>query len=218
MNPADRDILVRATGREDFEGIIGLTREVYPGSPPWNTTQLASHLDVFPAGQFVAIERATGVIVGMAASLIVPWDDYDVTDSWRDFTAAGMFTNHDPEHGRTLYGAEVMVLPQRRRKGIGRKLYESRRSLVESLGLLRIRAGARLRGYHRHAERLSAQEYVSAVQRGDIADPTLNFQLGQGFTILAVVPGYLRNDSESLGWAAVIEWLNPNIVPLDADT
>lgn len=218
MNPADRDILVRATRREDFDGIIGLTREVYPGSPPWNTTQLASHLDVFPAGQLVAIERATGVIVGMAASLIVLWDDYNVTDSWRDFTAAGTFTNHDPENGRTLYGAEVMVLPQRRRKGIGRKLYASRRSLVESLGLLRIRAGARLRGYHRHAERLSAQEYVSAVQRGDIADPTLNFQLGQGFTILAVVPGYLRNDPESLGWAAVIEWLNPNIVPLDAGT
>lgn len=217
MNPAD-DILVRATRREDFDGIIGLTREVYPGSPPWNTTQLASHLDVFPAGQLVAIERATGVIVGMAASLIVLWDDYNVTDSWRDFTSSGMFTNHDPEHGRTLYGAEIMVLPQRRRKGIGRKLYTSRRSLVESLGLLRIRAGARLRGYHRHAERLSAQEYVTAVQRGDIADPTLNFQLGQGFTILAVVPGYLRNDSESLGWAAVIEWLNPNIVPLDSST
>jgi ribosomal protein S18 acetylase RimI-like enzyme len=218
VNPADRDILVRATRREDFDGIIGLTREVYPGSPPWNTTQLASHLEVFPAGQMVAIEKATGVIVGMAASLIVLWDDYNVTDSWRDFTAAGMFTNHDPEHGRTLYGAEVMVLPQRRRKGIGRKLYAARRSLVERLGLLRIRAGARLRGYHRHVDRLSAQEYVTAVQRAQIADPTLNFQLGQGFTILAVVPGYLRNDSESLGWAAVIEWLNPNIVPLDQST
>jgi GNAT superfamily N-acetyltransferase len=218
VNPADRDILVRATRREDFDGIIGLTREVYPGSQPWNTTQLASHLEVFPAGQMVAIERATGVIVGMAASLIVLWDDYNITDSWRDFTAAGMFTNHDPENGRTLYGAEVMVLPQRRRKGIGRKLYAARRSLVESLGLLRIRAGARLRGYHRHAEGLSAQEYVSAVQRGDIADPTLNFQLAHGFTILAVVPGYLRNDPESLGCAAVIEWLNPNIVPLDAGT
>ncbi len=218
MNPADRDILVRETRREDFDAIISLTRDVYPGSPPWNTTQLASHLDVFPAGQLVAIDRATGVIVGMAASLIVLWDDYNVTDSWRDFTAAGTFTNHDPENGRTLYGAEVMVLPQRRRMGIGRLLYAARRSLVERLGLLRIRAGARLRGYHRHADRLSAQEYVTAVQRGDIVDPTLDFQLGQGFTILAVVPDYLRNDPESLGWAAVIEWLNPNIVPLDAHT
>ncbi|HUF29499.1 MAG TPA: GNAT family N-acetyltransferase [Gemmatimonadaceae bacterium] len=218
MSTDDRDVLIRGTRRDDFEGIIGLTREVYRGSQPWNTEQLASHLEVFPGGQFVAVEAATGVIVGMAASLIVLWDDYDVTDSWRDFTASGMFTNHDPENGRTLYGAEVMVLPERRRLGIGRKLYAARRSLVERLGLLRIRAGARLRGYHSYADRLSAQDYVTRVQRGEIADPTLNFQLGQGFTILAVVPGYLRNDSESLGWAAVIEWLNPNIVPLDAST
>jgi GNAT superfamily N-acetyltransferase len=212
----DREVLVRNTGTDDFDGIIRLTREVYRESPPWSTRQLASHLDVFAAGQFVAIERATGVIVGMSASLIVLWEDYDITDSWRDFTDSGMFTNHDPVNGRTLYGAEVMVLPQRRRLGIGKQLYAARRSLVEQLGLLRIRAGARLRGYHRHADRLTAAQYAAAVARGDLEDPTLSFQLKQGFTILAVVAGYLRHDPESLGWAAVIEWLNPRILPLPA--
>ncbi|GEM_PF-1459647 len=43
----------------------------------------------------------------MAASLIVLWNDYDMKASWRDFTDHDMFTNHDPERGRTLYGAEV---------------------------------------------------------------------------------------------------------------
>lgn len=215
MIAGDRDVLVRNTRREDFDGIIALTREVYRESPPWSTRQLESHLDAFAAGQFVAIERDTGAIVGMSASLIVLWDDYDITDSWRDFTDSGMFTNHDPIHGRTLYGAEVMVLPNRRRLGIGKKLYAARRSLVEQLGLLRIRAGARLRGYHRHADRMSASDYADAVVRGEIEDPTLGFQLKQGFTILAVIPGYLRHDPESLGWAAVIEWLNPRIAPLE---
>jgi hypothetical protein len=28
--------------------------------------------------------------------------------------------------------------------------------------------------------------------------------------VLAVVSGYLRHDPESLGFAAVIEWLNPD--------
>lgn len=209
---------MRNTRPEDFDAIIGLTREVYRDSVPWSTTQLASHLEVFPAGQFVAVEKGTGAIVGMSASLIVLWDDYDITDSWRDFTDSGMFTNHDPVHGRTLYGAEVMVLPQRRRLGIGRKLYAARRALVEQLGLLRIRAGARLRGYHRYADRMSAAAYAAAVVRGEIDDPTLNFQLKEGFTILDVISGYLRHDPESLGWAAVIEWLNPRIAPLDSSS
>lgn len=210
----DRGVLVRNTRPEDFDGIIRLTREVYQESPPWSTRQLASHLEVFPAGQFVAIERDTDVVLGMSASLIVLWDDYDITDSWRDFTDSGMFTNHDPVNGRTLYGAEIMVLPHRRRLGVGRKLYAARRALVEVLGLLRIRAGARLRGYHRYADRMSAEEYAAAVVRGEVDDPTLTFQLKQGFTVLAVIAGYLRHDPESLGWAAVIEWLNPRVAPL----
>jgi hypothetical protein len=47
------------------------------------------------------------------------------------------------------------------------------------------------------------------VARGSLRDPTLSFQLNRGFHVLAVVEGYLRHDPESLGWAAVIEWLNP---------
>ena len=79
----------------------------------------------------------------MAASLIVLWDDYDMTSSWRDFTEHGTFRNHDPK-GRTLYGAEVMVHPDEQGRGIGKKLYAARRELVRRMGLLRIRAGARL--------------------------------------------------------------------------
>ena len=47
--------------------------------------------------------------------------------------------------------------------------------------------------------------------RGEIKDPTLSFQLREGFDVIAVVAGYLRNDPESLGFAAVIEWLNPDV-------
>jgi predicted N-acetyltransferase YhbS len=202
-------ILVRNTRPEDFPGIIEMTRRVYPDSHPWTVDQLASHQAVFPEGQFVALD-ADGVVVGMAASLIVLWDDYEFDTNWRDFTAHGMFTNHDPVRGRTLYAAEVMVDPQRQGMGIGGHLYAARRELVSRLGLRRIRAGARLRGYHRFAGELSPREYVTRVEQGELSDPTLSFQLKQGFRVLAVVSGYLRHDPESLGYAAVIEWLNPD--------
>jgi ribosomal protein S18 acetylase RimI-like enzyme len=204
-------VAVRNTRPEDFAAIIEMTRRLYPDAKPWSEIQLASHLSVFPEGQIVAVDGDTGRAVGMAASLIVAWDNYDMKASWRDFTDNGLFTNHDPGHGRTLYAADVMVDPEWQGRGVGTRLYEARTGLVRRLHLRRIRAGARLRGYHRHADRMSAEEYAFRVAQGVIWDPTVSFQLRRGFHILAVVPGYLRHDGESRGYAAVIEWMNPEV-------
>lgn len=201
-------IAIEQTAPHHFDGIIALSRRVYPEALPWTREQLASHLSVFPEGQFVAVDG--GRVVGMAASVIVLWDDYDMHDDWRDFTDRGYFTNHDPERGRTLYAAEVMVDPDSQGQGVGSQLYEARRSLVSRLGLRRIRAGARLRGYHRVAANMSPTDYVKQVESGALTDPTLSFQLKHGFRVLSVVRGYLKNDPESLGYAAVIEWQNPD--------
>jgi ribosomal protein S18 acetylase RimI-like enzyme len=210
VTPPRRYVKVRPVEPRDFPGIIALCERTYPGSPPWSPTQLSRHLEIFPEGQLVAVDRGQEVL-GYAASLIVYWNDYAMDAAWKDFTDGGLFTNHDPAQGRTLYGAEVMVHPEVRGSGVGGKLYLARRELAERLGLLRIRAGARLRGYAKHAGRLSAEEYVRRVARGSLRDPTLSFQLNRGFHVLAVVPGYLKYDPESLGWAAVIEWINPAV-------
>ena len=61
-------------------------------------------------------------------------------------------------------------------------------------------------------DRLKPEEYVIAVVEGLEYDPTLSFQLKEGFHVLAVVPHYLSDDPESLGYAAVIEWLNPELI------
>lgn len=201
-------VVVRRARAGDFAGIRALSALVYPGTPSWSETQLASHLQVFPDGQLVAVNTESGALIGMAASLIVLWDDYSLGSNWRDLTNGGMFTNHDPANGRTLYGAEVMVHPEWQGKGVGKALYAARRALARRLGLLRIRAGARLRDFHRYAGHLTPGEYVAAVVRGSLADRTLSFQLGQGFQVIGVVSGYLTHDPESQGHAAVIEWVN----------
>jgi ribosomal protein S18 acetylase RimI-like enzyme len=207
-----QEVLVRNTAPRDFAGITDLCRRIYPETPPWNAEQLSSHLRLFPEGQFVAVYGDAQVVVGMSASLIVDWEDYATLDSWEQFTADGMFTNHDPARGRTLYGAEVIVDPGLQHHGIGNKLYDARRSLTESHKLLRIRAGSRLRGYGQCCGQLAPEDYVAEVVEGRAYDPTLSFQLQQGFHVLAVVPHYLTDDPESLGYAAVIEWVNPMLI------
>lgn len=203
--------LVRPMRPEDIPAVGTLSTAVYPASPPWSSRQLESQLRVFPEGQLVAVLPDSGEVVGMAASLIVLWDDYALESDWRDFTASGTFTNHDAARGRTLYGAEVMVHPAYQGRGIGKALYAGRRELARRFGLLRIRAGARLRDYHVHAARLSPQEYVRAVVRKELSDRTLSFQLAEGFQVIGVVSGYLRHDPDSLGYAAVIEWVNEEV-------
>jgi len=204
-------VIIRNTQADDFSGIREVCLAVYPESPPWREDQIQSHLKEFPEGQFVAWDTETKKIVGMASSLIVFWDDYNMGTNWKDFTDHGLFTNHDPSKGRTLYGADVMLHPNFQGKGIGKMLYAEREKLTRRLQLLRIRAGARLRGYSEYAATLSPEDYVIKIVRGELSDPTLSFQLKRGFQVLAVVSNYLRNDPESLGYAAVIEWLNLDI-------
>ena len=195
--------------REHFPAIQELCRRVYPFSKPWNTAQLESHQAHFPDGQLIAVDKETGKVVGLAFSLIISWDDYSPQDNWEDFTSGGYFYNHNPRKGKTLYGAEVMVDPDCRGQGIGKRLYAGRVEIAKKYNLKRIRAGARLRGYAKYADDMTPEEYARAVIEKGIYDPTLSFQLGAGFQVLDVARSYLYNDPESLGFAAVIEWLNP---------
>ena len=204
--PSDR-ILVRQMQPGDIDQVEAMSDRIYPGQG-WERPQLESHLNVFPHGQLVAVDTVTNSVVGCASSLIIDWDEYRFDADELDRTAGGWFTNHDPEHGRTLWGADVESHPDFRRMGIGRKLYTARRQLCRELNLLRIRAGARLRGYREYRDAMSPEDYVIRVVNRELNDPTLSFQLHHGFRVLAVIRGHLKGDRESCGHVAIIEWIN----------
>lgn len=205
---------VRTTRIEDFSQIDEIARRTY--GLGWPARCLLSHREIFPAGQMVAVPADDDHrVLGFAACLIILWDEYDADESWHDYTDRGMFTNHDPE-GHTLYGAEVVVDPAVRRLGVGTALYSARRALARRLGLWRIRAHSRLAGYAGYADRMSPEDYVRSVIAGKLMDPTLSFQLRQGFRVLGVASDYLDHDGEhSMGHAALIEWINEEAVPAE---
>jgi hypothetical protein len=58
---------------------------------------------------------------------------------------------------------------------------------------------------------LTAAAYVLQVVQGLLWDRTLSVWLHEGCHVLAVVPHYLSDDPETLGYAAVTEWPNPQV-------
>jgi len=205
-------VVIRNISPEHFAGIGEIASLNYPDITPWNDEYLQAHLDVFPQGQFVAIEQGSGLVVGVCSGLVIDWDKQPDTSSWNAITAGGHYTNHDPINGGTLFAADVMVRPGYQGQGIGRRLYKRGRfDLARQLGLWRVVAGSRLRGYHRYADRMSAEDYAIEVVNGRLNDPTLSFQLHLGFRVTSVISGYFQGDPESLGYAAIIEWLNDEV-------
>lgn len=198
---------VRPMRPEDIPGVIALQQRVFPGMSPWKAEQLESHMHHFPEGQFVAVQP-DGSVVGSASALMVLWADFDDMASWKELTGSGYFTTHNPL-GKTLYGADIGVDPAMRGQGVGQRLLEARKALVQARGLKRMIAGGRIPGYARVATQLSAEQYVAEVIAGRRRDPVLSFQLAHDFEVRGVIPDYLGFDQESLGFATLIEWINP---------
>jgi ribosomal protein S18 acetylase RimI-like enzyme len=217
LHPHQTGVRVRNTTKIDIPKIVDLQKESFPFLAKygniWHEEELSSHLSVFPEGQFVAVEP-DGTVVGSASTLIVNLDPEYADHAWKDITADGMFTNHNP-NGDSLYGADISTHPKYRHEGIGSMLYDARKQLNIKLKLRRLIAGGRLYNYCEYANQLSAAEYASKVIEGKLHDPVLSFEIANGFRFIKVISNYL-DDVRSLNYASFIEWLNPNHIPKNA--
>ena len=84
-----------------------------------------------------------------------------------------------------------------------------RKQAVRKLGKKGIVAGGVIPGYSEHLDTMSADEYIDKVVSGDLYDPTLSFQLQNGFEARGAIPDYL--DDPTVGNNAVlIVWENPD--------
>lgn len=211
LHPHQTGVKVRNTKKEDIPKIVTLQKDSFPLLAKygniWHEEELLSHLDIFPKGQFVAVEP-DGTVVGSASTLIVTLESEYADHTWKEITADGMFTNHNPK-GDSLYGADISTHPRYRHEGIGSMLYDARKQLNIQLNLRRMISGGRLYNYCEYANHLSASEYASKVIEGKMHDPVLSFELANGFRFIKILSNYL-DDVRSLNYASFIEWLNPN--------
>lgn len=206
----DKKIIVRNIRSDDFPEIIELSKIAFPQMEPWEVQHLESHLKIFPEGQF-CVEYG-GRIIGSCSSLIVDFEEYDDDHSFDEITDDGFIRNHDP-NGLHLYGIDVAVHPDFRGMKIGQRLYEARKQLCRERNLKSIIIGGRIPNYSKHADRLTAREYVDEVMKQNLYDPVLTFQMMNGFVLKRVNANYLLDDQASLKNATLMEWYNVDYLP-----
>lgn len=168
-----------------------------------------NHMKVFPEAQFIAIDRQTGLVVGMTSGMRLRFDPAQPTlKSWAEITDHGTLSTHDP-HGEWMYGVESAVHPDYQGQGVGGRLMDARAAVVRRLNLRGIVAGSVIRDYHTVAQQVTPQQYLEEVIAGLRWDSNLSKQMRKGFRPLYLIPNYVTDES-SLGWGAAIVWHNPD--------
>jgi len=205
VEESEHKLTLRQLQREDYADITSIMSSVYGKKWPLSGKKFFTQLDVFPEGQ-ICIEDH-GAVIAAAFSVIVDYDDFGDHHTYDEITGAAFLTTHDPK-GDVLYGVDVFVSPDYHGMRLGRRLYEARKELCQSLNLKSIIAGGRIPNYKDHAQQLTPQQYIEQVKRKEIYDPILTFQLSNEFEVKRVLKGYLPDDKESLGYATLLEWSN----------
>jgi len=203
---------IRLVAPSDYEAIIEICKTVYPTEEPYTVEELEDHRQVFPQGQFVAIEETHNAVAGVHFTLRLNLMDFHLDDPWDILTAGGSFLDHNPE-GTTLYGADIMVHPGHQHHGIAHALTDQARFLVQEERLWRMVGASRLPGYCKHCSTMGIEEYVDSVLTGKLFDPVLSIHIKDGWSAIKPIHGYLQHDDESSGWAEVIQWVNPECPP-----
>ena len=208
------DIIIANARPEHGEAISQIICAAYEVPPEEcnSANQVASGDDIrvvierFPEGQFVALDGDT--VVGMASTMRVNRPPSEKPLTWMDQIGDLTVKNHDP-NGEWLYGVEVAVPPEHRRRGIATALYEARFDLVRKLNLRAWYAVGMLMGYGDYADQMTVREYGEKVLRREITDPTVTMQMNRGFRATMVVENYL-DEPQAGNAGALIIWDNPD--------
>ena len=206
----EKRVHVRPLREEDYESVAQLQIKCFPGMKPWKPEQFRSQVTKFPEGQLCV--EYEGRVVASSSTLILDFAMYGDMHNYKDITNAGYITNHNPD-GNTLYGIEIMVDPEFRGMKLARRLYDARKKLAIERNLMRIVLGGRIPGYGKHAQTMSAKEYVEKVSRKELFDPVLTTQLSNGFSVKRLIGSYFEADLESKGYATLLEWANLEYTP-----
>ena len=181
----------------------------FPHAEPSELLQEAdilAYAETFPEGFFVVLDE--NQVVGQGAGIFLDFDFDHPQHTIAGITGEHQCGNHNPS-GAWYYGTDMATHPDHRRRGIGKMLYDARKDLVRRHGKRGIIAGGHMPGYAEHREEMTTSQYMEKVREGLLYDPTLTFQMDNGFRLVTLLKGYLHDEMTG-GDSVLIVWDNPD--------
>jgi len=213
---ADVHLITRTLIETDYPQVETLMETIYDDlDGAWPEKSIRSLIREFPDGQIAIFDGNR--IAAMALTIRCDYNRFSKEHVYDDLTNRRDIFKHQDD-GDALYGIDVMVHPGYRNMRLGRRLYDLRKDLCRTYNLRAILAGGRIVNYHQFSDQMSPAEYIEAVERREVEDPVLNFQLANDFEVKRLLRGYLPEDEKSQGYATLLEWNNilyePESTPL----
>ena len=167
---------------------------------------LQSRLEIYPEGMIGA--RQGNDLLGYVCVMKVDSEMCDKDFTWMGLTDGGYIrATHDP-NGNCLYGVSLSVIPSAP-KDIAVKLLKNAEKLAVRRSLKGVLLGCRVPNYHKHAKRMSIEQYISATSKtGRMLDPELSLYRQVNGIPVRPIPNYFE-DPESLNYGVLIFWENP---------
>lgn len=195
------------------KALEALELEAFPTADPADLYDEGELLHVaaeFPEGSVIGFDgdqRDEPVAVGLGVR--AHFDFENPQHNLKDFFRDAQTESGDDPTGPWYYGTDIVVRPDYRRRGIGRELYDLRKQICADLKLAGIIAGGVIPGYAEHKDTISADEYIEKVVAGELYDPTLTFQLENGFEAPCALKNYMKDPAVD-DYASLIVWHNPD--------
>lgn len=205
--PTDHKLTLRSLKATDYPDIKRIMDLIYSDmGGAWEPGEFAVLIDQFPEGQICIEDK--GKVIAAALAIIVNAEEFEKRrHTYEDVVTGGEMSSHDPE-GDVLYGVDIFVDPKYRGLRLGRRLYDARKELCETLNLKSIIFGGRIPGYGRYAHELTPAQYIQKVKATEIYDPVLSFQLSNDFHIKKILKNYIPEDTQSDSYGVLMEWNN----------
>ena len=198
---------IRKLSIDDYDELTEAMRKAYPeiDDNVWSKRNIQKLTSIFAEGQICIL--VDGKLAAAALSIIVQYELFGDQHTYSEITGNESFNTHS-NNGNVLYGIEVFVDPEFRALRLGRRLYDARKELCEILNLKSIIVGGRIPNYHLYSKELLPRQYINKVRNKEIYDPVLSFQIGNNFSPVKILKGYLKGDTESEEYAVLLQWNN----------
>ncbi|MFV0506413.1 MAG: nitrilase-related carbon-nitrogen hydrolase [Bacteroidales bacterium] len=198
---------IRKLKLSDFDEMTEVMKRAYPtmSESLWSRGSIKKLTSIFPDGQIcITVDNK---IAAICLSVIINYKEFEDEHTYSEIIGDFTFSTHTAS-GDVLYGIEVFVDPEYRQFRLGRRLYDARKELCETLNLKSIIIGGRIPNYHKHSKELTPREYIRKVKDKEIYDPVLSFQLSNEFLPIRVLKKYLPGDEASKENAVLLQWNN----------